>query len=170
MKIILGILVLVSVVFLIVLIYLLVSPIKVILDSRRGFAMLGWNKWISAKIIKINDRWGFQINLTFWKKWILFKDMKFSLDKKPPKKSPNKKKRRKIGLKKIIKLLKTIRIEEFKWSLDTDDYVLNAYLVPFFEAFSFHSKHYTRINFMGKNELKLYAKGRVVNMLVASIF
>ncbi len=60
----------------------------------------------------------------------------------------------------IRRLLRTFRVHRLRLLLDTDDYVLNAYLFPIFQGFSKGNRQLT-INFSGRNELALTVTNRI---------
>lgn len=56
------------------------------------------------------------------------------------------------------KILASLKIREWEVLLDTDDFILNAYLYPVFTLFMAQGYN-TRINFMGVN--RVYVKGNI---------
>lgn len=149
---------------LILLIYLLISPVRIILDSNTGKYWLGWNAWLAAEVEKENNNWGIRFKLPLWSKWVAFSNL---LNKKEKRRKKKKKKKSKFTLAKAKKMLGLIKIDEFKLILDTDDVIWNAYLFPIFEFIRRSKTYKTKINFQGKNEIKIIASGRVFQFLKA---
>lgn len=71
---------------------------------------------------------------------------------------------------KILKeLLKSFKIVKLSWTLDTDDYVLNAQLYPLFYLTKNFTNHNISINFQGENGLVLIVKNNAWRVLKAII-
>ena len=90
----------------------------------------------------------------FHKQWDLEKLILRRRKKAKASRAIHKKKRSgRIGLKKILNLVKTFRLTEWKLAIDTDDVMSNAWLYPlnFFPQASGHMN----INFLGKNFLAI---------------
>lgn len=147
------------------LIYLLVSPVRIILNSTTGKYWLGWNSWIAAEISEEHNDWGVRFRLPLWSKWIAFSTF-LSTKKKRPKKSE---KKSKFTIAKAKKLFGAIHIDELYLLVDTQDVIWNAYLFPFFECIRRTTTCKAKINFQGKNEIKLLASGRIFHFLKAGI-
>ena len=45
----------------VLLLYLLVSPFKVVLDSRNGYFSLGWNNWLKAWLVPDFENLGLEV-------------------------------------------------------------------------------------------------------------
>ena len=155
------------------LMYLLLAPFKIIIDSHKGYLMLGWNRWLKASVSPDDDYLGIQVDFPFWKKHFLIEKMilqRAAIKKKEPKRTKSKFHFMKFSWKKVQRILKRVKIKEFAWSLDTNDFIRNAYLVPIFELMSYRTGYHSHINFIGKNEIRFRAESRIINMLMASIF
>lgn len=71
---------------------------------------------------------------------------------------------------KILKeLLKSFKIVKLSWTLDTDDYVLNAQLYPLFYLTKNFTSYNVSINFQGENGLVLIVKNNAWRVLKAII-
>ncbi|MCB0635040.1 MAG: hypothetical protein KDC54_00400 [Lewinella sp.] len=77
--------------------------------------------------------------------------------------------RRRLSLPKILKLLRTFRVRQFQCALDTDDYVLNAYLFPIGTYLTAHGWP-VAINFQRQNELDLKLENRMSRLIRALFF
>jgi hypothetical protein len=173
MKILAIIAVILLIIILVIVTYLLVSPIIVLLDSDKGIMFIGWNRYMKAEFSGINDEWEIKVKVPFWqKRFSLFNILTSNGSNKSRKwkKTLGKSRFVKWNRRKFQRIIRQIKIEEFKLLLDTDDYILNAYLTPIFELINYRSRYYTRVNFIGKNGIKLKAKGRIISLLYASVF
>lgn len=176
MKILLVIVSIILMICLVLIIYLLVSPFRVILDSKVGYLTVGWSSWLSARVFEDHGHWIVRFRIPFWEK-----KMRLSQLMKSKKKSKKKKKKRglwlfskpgnkKFGLKKIQRLVGQIKIKELSLKLDTDNFIWNAYLTPVFELLKYKTGHRLNVNFMGLNEIKLKAESRIIKVLAVGMF
>ncbi len=67
-----------------------------------------------------------------------------------------------------IRIMKSFTIEKLYWNMDTGDFVLNARLVPVFNAVSSTKRHLT-INFQETNEFEIIIKNRIFNFIKIAI-
>ncbi|WP_425237632.1 hypothetical protein [Ulvibacterium sp.] len=75
-----------------------------------------------------------------------------------------KKKRKRIGIGKVMRLLKTFTIKRLVIDMDTGDSLLNAKWYPVF-AFLNHNMGQFSINFQGRNHVVLYIQNRPLNII-----
>ncbi|WP_282162697.1 hypothetical protein [Ulvibacterium marinum] len=80
------------------------------------------------------------------------------------KKNVRKKKGKRMGIGKVIRLLKTFTIKRLIIDMDTGDSLLNAKLYPVF-TFLNHTMGRFSINFQGRNHLVLYIQNRPLNII-----
>ncbi|MFX0557888.1 hypothetical protein ACOCEA_13900 [Maribacter sp. CXY002] len=83
------------------------------------------------------------------------------------KKKPVKRKKG-IGLKYILRMLRSFKVKEFLLFLDTGNYMLNAQLYPIFFVLNQHYGVFN-INFEGKNQLVLQLHNRPIYILKSLI-
>ncbi len=140
-------------IFLLVFVFLL-SVIVIEIDTRVPGAAMRFGGIAKAKIW-YEDEWWLDIRVLFYRKLIRMAGIK----KKPAqpkrvKKKPNKKRQKRM-LRKILPLLKTFRVKECTWALDTGDPVLNAQLglVNFLPL----TRRHIFVNFQGQNYFVLKA-------------
>ncbi len=89
--------------------------------------------------------------------------------KKKPKrkrKAETKKKRSFMSFKKVLKLIRSFEMKEFRLELDTGNVIGNAYLFPVF-FFLNRQKAQLRINYEGSNGLVIWIENRGVRMIRA---
>jgi hypothetical protein len=165
MKIILLIGIFLMLVCLTLIVYLLTSPIRLNIDSRKGNYRIGWNRWMYATLCRESESWGIRIRLSFWTKRFELEKMMFS-GRKRLEKSDSKSKT-KFNWLKAKKMWKAIKISDLRLIIDTHDVVLNAYLFPVFELMRIKTRKLIRINFTGQNEICLKANVRMINLLKA---
>lgn len=165
MKIVLLIVVLFLLICLIVIAYLLISPIWLIIDSRENKYWLGWNRWMNARFLEESTHWGIRIHLPFYTKRYEVEEM--LLSKKKNLKRLDTKSKRTLNWRKAGNIWNKLKIREFRLVVDTHDVVLNAYLLPVFEVLSVGIRKPIHINFIGQNELYLKANIRMINFLNA---
>jgi hypothetical protein len=70
-----------------------------------------------------------------------------------------------LPIKRVIAVVKSCKIREFQWNLDTDDFCLNAQLFPIFYLASLRGNQ-VNVNFCGKNNLDLVIENRLYNVIL----
>ncbi|MEC7263719.1 MAG: hypothetical protein VXW38_08255 [Bacteroidota bacterium] len=89
-----------------------------------------------------------------------------------PKKQPDKKKqkssRRKFGIWKIFRVLKSFEVREFICDLDTGDYIINAKMYPVFTFLNRYRGHFN-INFQDRNHLLVDLRNRPIWIIKAIV-
>jgi len=68
---------------------------------------------------------------------------------------------RRLGFRKVIRLLKSFKVREFAWEMDTGDYITNAKMYPAF-AFMDHYWGHCNINFQDRNHLRVDLRNRPI--------
>ena len=168
MKIFLLILCILLVLICFLLVYLIVSPVQVQIDSTKGIYWAGWNRWFCISLVHERNNWRFKIKLFFWKKYYSVERLFLRKPSKRKRKPKSKKRKRKaFTAAKARKLFKSIKIRELIFNLDTEDVIWNARLYPIATLLSVASGHPFRINFQGKNLIRIKAESRLINILKA---
>jgi len=148
------------------LIWLLLGPVIVYIDSSSNRYFLNLPGIFHARIVSSE-------NLLLVRGWILFVPYRFNPFKKRG--ARKKKKEKAIEKKKKFKFPKggagmvkdavgTIRVRKLELDLDTDDFLLNAWLVPVFNVISFPNTR-LNINFKGESSLLLDMRIRLGALL-----
>lgn len=150
-----------------ILFLLLLSPLSMEVDTRIPGASFHWQN-IGRAAIWYDEEWRLSMQLFFYSKTMSIHQLK----KKPGKKKTavQKKKKIKAGsrfqkIQKMIRVLKTFRVTEWKLALDTGDYTRNAQLYPL--NFIPYAAEHVHINFTGETYLLLKTRNRPWNILVA---
>lgn len=158
---------------LLILLCLLLLPFQFEIDSRRALIAFRWGRIGSASLLFSGEDLRLFVQLPMWRKsYSLLQPM---IKKKGKKQELQKKKKRsgaffKMTRKRIKRLLSSFKILKFRLNLDTDDYVLNAYLFPVFSLLSSRGTPQLGINFEGDFELQLLVENRLIRIIRAFIF
>jgi hypothetical protein len=132
------------------------SPLELKIDTRIPVIFLHWKTIAKLIVVFEYGEWWLKIDtLPYKNKWILF-DLIRSKKKKKTKPAGARTqpvKRSSFKLKKVIKLLSSSKVKEWRFAFDSGDFTLNAGLFPlnFLPPFQQHLE----INFINKNFLVL---------------
>ena len=150
---------------------LLLTPIRLRIDSVKNIYQAEWKHLFSANLLFQNDEPIVQLKSFFWKKEINLLKINPSPNKATQKETkPTKQKKSKFNFRKKIKpLLKSFQVRKFFVNIDTNDYVWNAYLFPIF-YFLKNKNRQLHINFQGNVEVLLEIQNRPIRILWALIF
>ena len=150
--------------FLGLMVYLLVEPIKVKIDTNCGSGSLGWNRWLSVNLTK-NEDFKFTVRFPWWKKKFDLLDLVLEsrVNSDSSKKKGGFKARFPIP---IGKMWRAVKVKELEVDVDTDDFILNAQLVPLFTCLKVWTGYDLRINFFGKQELRFSGEAKLIDMLM----
>jgi len=140
---------------LLLLCWLLFSPFLLELDTATSSARFTWWGIGTASVWYEGGWWMYFRILFFHKQMRLNKRRGVNTERRGEKRrSENEGKRKKpkshFPFYKMVKCLRTFRIKEWKLSVDTGDYALNARLYPL--NFVPEFQHHLDINFMDRNE------------------
>ena len=146
------------------LLWLLLAPLQLEIDSRKPGASLKWVS-IGNATIWYEEEWWLSFRVLFFHKKLRMASMKAKPKKaaarpvKKPKRSPK-------GLfKKMIRVLRTFRVKEWRLAIDTGDYTLNARLFPL--NFQTGLSTHLLVNFTDENYLYIRIRNRPLKMLYA---
>lgn len=150
-----------------VLLLFLLSPLSMEIDTRIPVASLYWQN-IGSAAIWYDDEWRLSMQLFFYSKTMSIHELKNKPGKK--KTTLHKKKLRKKGsrfqkVKKLLRVLQTFRVTEWKLALDTGDFTRNAQLYPL--NFIPYAAEHLHINFTGETYLLVKIRNRPWNILIA---
>jgi hypothetical protein len=147
--------------------WLLLSQIRIVIDTRVPEAGIQWVSIGTARIW-YDQEWWLGIRVLFFRKTIRLA----ALQSKPKQvKEHSGKKKPGVGTKprrmwkKLIRTLKTFRINEWQLALDTGDYTQNARLYPL-NFLPFTMEHLS-VNFKDENYLVVKISNRPWRMIVA---
>ncbi|HOY17150.1 MAG TPA: hypothetical protein PLC89_07655 [Haliscomenobacter sp.] len=150
----------------------LFSPLVLQVDTSKSHYVLRWGMG-RLQFIPTPDDWLLSIGFSFWRKKVsllklLAKPAKKEQDStsKPKKKRQD---RKPWSFQRLLHIIQTFQVRQFRLDLDTDDFVTNAYLYPVFRALSTPTRALT-INFQGRSQCAFEVKNRMINVLIALIF
>jgi hypothetical protein len=149
-----------------VLLLLLLSPLSLEIDTRIPVASFHWQN-IGSAAIWYDEEWRLSMQLFFYSKTMSIHQLK---NKPGKKKNAQKKKKKKNEnsfqtLLKMLRVLQTFRVTEWKLALDTGDFTRNAQLYPL--NFIPYAHEHLHINFTGETYLLLKIRNRPWNILIA---
>ena len=142
--------------------WILFGPVMLTIDTDRNVYRFMLPGVISLKLVPGDEIF----KIKGWIFFVPFRMNPFTAGKKSGKKKkvPKKKskgKRKTPGLGTIQRALGLIRIKRLELDMDTDDFLLNAWLVPAFSAVSQYQQINMRVNFEGNLFLFLDARTRI---------
>ncbi len=154
---------------LLIIIWLLLSPIELFIDTRISELYVRWIGIGRAMIVYEKEDWWLKVQFPlFKKKWSLI-EMVARSGKKGKKTKPTRKKtiKKKNWLPKILNMLKTFRITKWQIAIDSGNNVINAWMYPL-NFFPYTYQHLF-VNFNEKNYLALTIRNVPLRMLYAWI-
>lgn len=157
------------------LLWLLIAPIYLWIEwtpAGRGVE-IHWKGVIRLGLLPVAEEWRVQIRLLFFRReWPLFELLTKTSKQKPQQEAAPKAKswrRIKHPLRLVQDLWRSFRLHRLYLDLDTDDYILNAYLFPLFRTTNPGGRVNWAINFQGRNEIYLLIENRLYRLLYAFI-
>lgn len=149
--------------------WLLLAPIRLILDSENRICAIQWSGIGSARLVSLPDDLVVRLRVFFWQKQFSVFNIKSTKKKsKGKKKKSTKKKDFGMWRQRGMNLLKSFRIKTFRLNLDTDDFVQNSYLYPIFHLLNTKNRQ-LQINYKGNLELLLIVENRLFNIIKSFI-
>lgn len=147
--------------------WFLLSPVLIEIDTRIPAASIRWIS-IGEGMIWFEEEWFFRFRILFFSKTISLA----AINDKPAKiAEPAKKKkaRKKMKLSRVIRIIsnviKTFKVTEWQWGIDTGDYTHNARLYPL--NFIPRCASHLQVNFNNENYLLLKIRNRPLKILFA---
>lgn len=159
-----------------ILLWLLIAPIRLIINSNRGTYQVEAFGIAKASLIPEPDDIHLQVRVLFWQKdfWPLHEKARARKKKEEEKPKPQKKEKKSRWTfqrvkRKAIRVLRSFQVRAFRVNLDTDDYIQNAYLYPVFYFLS-KGRRQLKINYKGETEVVLDINNRLYRILFALLF
>ena len=148
------------------LLWILIGPVTLYLDTDTSRYHLVLPGIFKAVVVPSTDIFYIRI----WIFFIPFRIRPFKSKSSERKKKPGKS-GRKWRLKKftgskqtVSRVIHSLRIKKLSLDIDTDDFLLNAWLVPLFSSMNSENIQ-MRVNFEGSSSLLLDLRGRIGNLL-----
>ncbi|HUH32426.1 MAG TPA: hypothetical protein VLZ28_00655 [Daejeonella sp.] len=139
--------IIIALIFLLIIAWLLLSPIEMDIDTRVPHAYFNWITIGKALVIYENEDWFLKVRvLMFHKEWALSKMLldqprKKNIKKKSiPEKSRKGRTGSKIPWRRFLKMCSTFRVTEWQLALDANDHFRHIVLYPF-NFFPYIGKH-----------------------------
>lgn len=157
---------------LVVVLWLLLAPFSLCLDTYRDNYSLRWRSVGSARLLLLEGELAIRLRFGIWHKDLYplqpsTKPKKEKALEAPPQK-PSKKKKRPFPWRKMQRVLQSFTISVFQLEIDTGDYTRNAWLYPLVYAIKPLRQH-VQVNFMGRNEGVLVVENRLWNIAWAML-
>ena len=141
---------------------LLLTPMILAIDTRIPEIKFSWKGIGIAAINYKEEEWLLRFRIFFYAKEIQLRNIKGR--KMKQEKSKRKKRNPRKMMRKFLAVMKTFRVPVWRISIDTGDYVYNAWLYPL-NCF-IGTEHY-QINFHEENYLVLELRNNLARMLYA---
>ena len=158
------------IVFCVTLIYLLLMPVIIYINTDKNQYYLQLRGLIKVSV-ETHEKEVIQLKLRMFFLNFYFYPLN-SISKKEKKKKVNKHHmmnvRTKIGFKKGLRILKSFTIERLLVNVDTGNCILNAKLYPVFVFLNYHFGGFN-INFKGENKLVVHIQNRPINIIKSFI-
>jgi hypothetical protein len=169
--------IIIIIIILLIIIWLIVAPIIISIDTEKKELLFEYSRIIRFRAVLVDYLPVMTIELPF-KKFRLKLDGGKAKPKKADKKEKQKKKRKnkrrlsaakiyamsKAGIVFVKKTLKSMKLKRAEIYLDTEDYPLNAMLIPVFCAIE-RKNIFAEINFVGYNKVFVKMQHRAVYIL-----
>jgi hypothetical protein len=144
------------------LLVILLTRLRIIIDSYGGIAKVSWGRVVHLFLTQSGGMPVLRLRLFGWTRdWLLLELFTGNHDSGNHDKTADRsRKRRKKGrrnkfsFRRILRLINSFKVNAFKLELDTDDYVLNAWLFPAMELLRYRGVDIS-VNFNGMSGLRL---------------
>ena len=143
--------------------WFLVAPLVLQIDTRVPSAQLNWVS-IGSFRVWYQEGWKIGFHVFFLRKTFQVADFR-KKEKKPRRKKSRKHGSPKRLFRKLIRVLRSFRVEAWEVALDTDDYAQNAKLYPL--NFVPALRNHLFVNFRGESYLYLKIRNRIGRILFA---
>ena len=159
-----------------IVVILLFIPFDMIVSTDRGVASFQVGKLLSAGIKSESNSLIIYLSAPFIKKKMTIEELILKNSKPSSKKLGTKKPPSSTGkyfMKKIRKkwkrIINTFQIKQLDVNIDTDNYIINAYLYPIVLFFGMRYNKAIGINFQGVNKVNIVVRNRLANIFRAAL-
>ena len=154
--------------FLSLLIYLLLLPINIVIDSIDNQYFVSLGSLAKANVAK-DDDYLLRIDLrTLFLRFKFYPLKKRAAKKKKKKRETEKKKIKWSQIKSIFRIVRSFEVKQFSLDIDTGHCITNAKLYPVFAFLDFWVGNY-RVNFIGRNSIVLHLQNRPYRIIKSFI-
>jgi hypothetical protein len=145
----------------------LLLPVEVEANSEKAVYRAGIRSIVDIRLLPESEGWKWGLRIGWWKREYR---VGFSTERKPPK--PRKKRKWRphpaAAWRKGRRLLGSFRVRRFIINIDTDDFILNAYLYPIFTLLNGKNRRLA-VNFEGRTVVDVFLTNRVWKVIWAVI-
>ncbi len=143
------------------------------ISSNQGTVNIRYGKIAQAGIRTVKEDWRYFFRFPFWKKEGTFDEL---LLKKKKAKKVKKEKEKSSSFPSILQrkirknwkpVLKSFQCERLELDVDTDDYIINAYLYPVLQFLSLRFQKPLSINFRGETTIEIVISNKIGKILYA---
>lgn len=166
-------------IFFAVIVYLLIAPIDFSIDTRKGEYYIELSHAAKITLFFENINPMLQVKILFYSKKIDIIESSLEPGKKKLKKKqkPKKQKKTKTRIVKVRRLIarvfnflnkwfKAFKIKKMIISIDTNDYIKNAYLIPIFTMINMYGTNISySVNYVNQNYIILLIRTRLYKLL-----
>ena len=155
--------------FFLIIVYLLLAPIVLYINTITNQYYLQFKGLAKATFESDKEE------LVCIRLKVLFLNFSFyplrksSSKMKKPKKAKVKKRRKRIGFRKGLRLLRSFKIKRFLLNMDTGNCITNAKLYPVFAFLNYRIGGFN-VNFEGNNQLILHMRNRPIYIIKSFIY
>jgi len=143
---------------------------RLYINSEEGIYRISLNRYIKLVILWVKEEIVLQTQLFLFEK--KFYPMRPSEKNKKPVTEKGKKSKtsiktfspNKAKFRLVINMIKTFKVKELKVSVDTDNYIANAYLFPFFYRLS-NGNRQLKINYNGDMKLVVDMRNNLYSII-----
>jgi hypothetical protein len=144
----------------------LLLPVEVEANSEKAVYRAGIMRLIDFRLLPERKGWKWGLRIGWWKREY---QLGLLAERKSPKAAKPRRKRKwslrpATAWKKGRRLLASFRVRRFFINLDTDDFILNAYLYPIFTLLNGKNRRLA-INFQGQTVVDVFLTNRVWRIL-----
>ena len=153
--------------FLSLLIYLLILPINIVINSIDNQYFISLGSIAKANVAK-DEEFLLRIDLRTLFMRFKFYPLKKRHTKKKKKKQPEKKRIKWSHIRSIFQIVRSFEVKRFSLDIDTGNCITNAKLYPVFAFLDFYVGNY-RVNFDGRNSIVLHIQNRPYRIIKSFI-
>lgn len=151
--------------FLVLIIWILFAPIILRVDTNSTYYRIALPGVLTARVVPTEK-------LFYIRVWLFFIPFRVNPFKSRKRKKENEKKasvgrkKRNINTKTLLKRLSnTCKVKMLKMNIDTDDFILNAWLIPAFSTINNRDNILMQVNFEGVQYINLDVRARLSTIL-----